>query len=146
MTIRLLLADDQELIRTALERLFDLEGDFAVVASVSRGDEVEEAAARTRPDVALLDVEMPGLDGIAACARLAARVPACRCLILTTFGRPGFLRRAMESGAAGFLVKDAPFDELTAAIRQVAAGGRVVDPALARRADEVRSALPSPRL
>ena len=131
MTIRLLLADDQELIRTALERLFDLEGDFAVVASVSRGDEVEEAAARTRPDVALLDVEMPGLDGIAACARLAARVPACRCLILTTFGRPGFLRRAMESGAAGFLVKDAPFDELTAAIRQVAAGGRVVDPALA---------------
>lgn len=131
MTIRLLLADDQELIRTALERLFDLEGDFAVVASVSRGDEVEEAAARTRPDVALLDVEMPGLDGIAACARLAARVPACRCLILTTFGRPGFLRRAMESGAAGFLVKDAPFDELTAAIRQVAAGGRVVNPALA---------------
>ncbi len=131
MTIRLLLADDQELIRTALERLFDLEGDFEVVASVSRGDEVEEAAARTRPDVALLDVEMPGLDGVAACARLARRVPACRCLILTTFGRPGFLRRAMESGAAGFLVKDAPFDELTAAIRRVAAGERVVDPALA---------------
>lgn len=131
MTIRLLLADDQELIRSALERLLDLEDDFSVVASVGRGDEVAAAAKRTHPDVALLDVEMPGIDGLAAAALLAEQLPSCRCLILTTFGRPGYLRRAIESGAAGFVVKDAPVDELAAAIRRVAAGERVIDPALA---------------
>jgi two-component system response regulator DesR len=118
MTIRLLIADDQELIRSALARLLDLEDDLSVVASVGRGDQVVEAAERTQPDVALLDIEMPGIDGLAAAAILGERVPDCRALILTTFGRPGYLRRAMESGAAGFVVKDAPIDELTGAIRR----------------------------
>ncbi len=131
MTIRLLLADDQELIRSALERLLDMEEDFSVVASVGRGDQVADAARRTQPDVALLDVEMPGLDGLAAAALLAQHAPGCRTLILTTFGRPGYLRRAIEAGAAGFVVKDSPVDELAVAIRRVAAGERVIDPALA---------------
>jgi two-component system, NarL family, response regulator DesR len=131
MTIRLLIADDQELIRTALARLLDLEEDFTVVASVGRGDEIVPAAKATSPDVALLDIEMPGIDGLAAAAILTEQLPACHCLILTTFGRPGYLRRAMESGAHGFVVKDAPVDELSVAIRRVAAGERVVDPTLA---------------
>ncbi|MGW4591887.1 response regulator [Amycolatopsis thermoflava] len=131
MTIRLLLADDQELIRQALRVLLDLEPDFEVVASVGRGDEVTAAALQHRPDVALLDIDMPGLDGLAAAAVLTAQVPGCRVIILTTFGRTGYLRRAMEAGAAGFVVKDAPADTLADAIRRVAAGERVVDPALA---------------
>jgi two-component system response regulator DesR len=131
VTIRLLIADDQELIRTALAALLDLEQDFTVVASVGRGDEVIEAAKATSPDVALLDIEMPGIDGLAAAAILTEQVPGCRSLIVTTFGRPGYLRRAMESGASGFVVKDAPVEHLADAIRRVAAGERVVDPALA---------------
>jgi two-component system response regulator DesR len=131
VTIRLLVADDQELIRSALVRLLNLEDDFTVVASVGRGDEIVAAAKGSSPDIALLDVEMPGIDGLAAAAILAEQLPGCRCLILTTFGRPGYLRRAMESGAYGFVVKDAPVDELASAIRRVAAGERVVDPALA---------------
>lgn len=131
MTIRLLVADDQELIRSALVRLLDMEEDFSVVASVGRGDEVVSAAKATQPDIALLDVEMPGIDGLAAAALLTEQVPSCRSLILTTFGRPGYLRRAMDSGAVGFVVKDMPVDELAAAIRRVAAGERVIDPALA---------------
>ncbi|MGW4207358.1 response regulator [Lentzea sp. NPDC004789] len=131
MTIRLLLADDQELIRQALGVLLDLEPDFEVVASVGRGDEVTAAALEHRPDVALLDIDMPGLDGLAAAAVLTAQVPDCRVVILTTFGRTGYLRRAMEAGAVGFVVKDAPADALAEAIRRVMAGERVVDPALA---------------
>jgi two-component system response regulator DesR len=131
VTVRLLLADDQELIRTALAVMLDLEDDFEVVASVGRGDEVVEAARTYHPDVALLDIEMPGIDGLAAAGVLAQEVPTCRSLILTTFGRPGYLRRAMESGAFGFVVKDAPPEQLADAIRRVAAGERVVDPALA---------------
>jgi two-component system response regulator DesR len=131
VTVRLLLADDQELIRTALAVMLDLEEDFEVVASVGRGDEVVAAARAYRPDVALLDIEMPGIDGLAAARVLAQEVPECRSLILTTFGRPGFLRRAMESGAFGFVVKDASPERLAEAIRRVAAGERVVDPALA---------------
>ncbi|SFW83062.1 response regulator [Amycolatopsis australiensis] len=131
MTIRLLLADDQELVRQALCALLALEDDFEVVASVGRGDEVAAAAREHRPDVALLDIEMPGLDGLAAAAVLAAQVPDCRVVMLTTFGRAGYLRRAMEAGAAGFVVKDAPADVLADAIRRVRAGERVVDPALA---------------
>ena len=131
MTIRLLIADDQELIRSALCRLLDLENDLSVVASVGRGDEIVDAAQRSHPDVALVDIQMPGIDGLAAAAVLAERVPGCRTLILTTFGRPGYLRRAMEAGAAGFVVKDAPIDELTAAVRRVAAGEHVIDPKLA---------------
>jgi two-component system, NarL family, response regulator DesR len=101
------------------------------VASVARGDEVVPAALAHRPDVALLDIEMDGIDGLAAAGALSAQVPECRALMLTTFGRPGYLRRAMESGARGFVVKDAPPARLADAIRRVAAGERVVDPALA---------------
>lgn len=131
MTIRLLLADDQELIRRALAVVLDLEDDFEVVASVGRGDEVAAAAKAQQADVALLDIEMPGIDGLAAAAVLAQQVPDCRSLILTTFGRPGYLRRAMESGAYGFVVKDSAPEKLADAIRRVAAGERVVDPSLA---------------
>ena len=129
--IRLLIADDQELFRTALAALLGLQEDFEVVASVGRGDEVAAAAREHQPDVALLDIEMPGIDGLAAAAVLVREAPRCRSLILTTFGRPGYLRRSMESGAVGFVVKDAPAEQLADAIRRVVAGERVVDPALA---------------
>ena len=129
--IRLLLADDQELIRSAFAALLALQDDFEVVAAVGRGDEVVAAARAHRPDVALLDIEMDGIDGLAAAGVLTQEVPECRSLILTTFGRPGYLKRAMESGARGFVVKDAPPEQLADAIRRVAAGERVVDPALA---------------
>ncbi|MDT8915945.1 response regulator transcription factor [Amycolatopsis sp. PS_44_ISF1] len=131
MTIRLLLADDQELVRQALCALLELEEDFEVVGSVGRGDLVADAALTGRPDVALLDIEMPGLDGLAAAAVLAAQVPDCRVVMLTTFGRAGYLRRAMDAGAVGFVVKDAPAEVLADAIRRVMRGERVVDPALA---------------
>jgi two-component system response regulator DesR len=129
--IRVLLADDQSLVRGALAALLSLEPDLEVVAEVGRGDEVVAAARESKPDVALLDVEMPGLDGIAAAAALRSEVPGVKVAILTTFGRPGYLRRAMEAGALGFVVKDAPADELAEAVRRVAAGLRVVDPTLA---------------
>jgi two-component system response regulator DesR len=129
--IRLLLADDQSLVRSALAALLDLEDDFDVVAQVGRGDQVVEAARSSNAEVALLDIEMPGLDGLAAAAALTSEVPSCRVLILTTFGRPGYLRRAMEAGALGFVVKDSPAEQLADAVRRVARGERVVDPALA---------------
>lgn len=129
--IRLLLADDQALVRGAIASLLDLEPDLEVVAEVGRGDEVVEAARRHRPDVALLDVEMPGLDGIAATRALRGALPGCRVLVVTTFGRPGYLRRALEAGASGFVVKDTPARQLADAVRRVHAGLRVVDPALA---------------
>jgi two-component system response regulator DesR len=129
--IRVLLAEDQALVRGALAALLSLEGDIEVVAEVGRGDEVVPTALATRPDVALLDIEMPGGDGLAAAAALRAAVPSCRVVILTTFGRSGYLRRAMESGAVGFLLKEAPAAELAVAIRRVCAGERVVDPDLA---------------
>jgi two-component system response regulator DesR len=131
MAIRLLLADDQALVRGALAALLELEGDLEVVAEVGRGDEVVDAAREHRPDVALLDVEMPGLDGIAATEALRAVLPDVRVLIVTTFGRPGYLRRALQSGAAGFVVKDTPARQLADAVRRVHSGLRVVDPALA---------------
>ncbi len=129
--IRVLLAEDQGMVRGALAALLALEGDIEVVAEVGRGDEVVARAKATEPDVALLDIEMPGLDGLTAAARLRAAMPGCRVLILTTFGRPGYLRRAMEAGASGFLLKDAPASQLAVAIRRAHAGGRVVDPGLA---------------
>jgi two-component system response regulator DesR len=129
--IRLLIADDQDLIRSAFAALLGLEPDFEVVATVARGDEVIDAARKHRPDVALLDIEMDGIDGLTAAGVLAEQVPGCRALILTTFGRPGYLKRAMEAGARGFVVKDAPPEQLADAIRRVAAGELVVDPALA---------------
>ena len=131
VTLRLLLADDQAMVRSALAALLSLEPDFEVVAEVGRGDEVVGVAKEVKPDVALLDVEMPGLDGLAAAAALQHELPECRVLIVTTFGRPGFLRRAMESGALGFVVKDAPAEQLADAVRRVSRGQRVVDPALA---------------
>src|SRR5699024_5508534 len=129
--IRVLLADDQALIRGALAALLGTEDDLSVVAQVGRGDRVVDAAVQHRPDVALLDVQMPGLDGLAAAGALRERLPTCRVLMLTTFGRPGYLRRALEAGASGFLVKDAPPEQLIDAIRRAHAGLRVVDPALA---------------
>jgi two-component system response regulator DesR len=131
VTIRLLLADDQSLVRGALAALLSLEPDLEVVSEVDRGDRVVPTALEARPDVAVLDIEMPGLDGIAATAALREAVPGCRVLVVTTFGRPGYLRRAMEAGASGFLVKDAPAEQLADAIRRVHSGLRVVDPALA---------------
>ena len=131
MTIRLLLADDQALVRGALASLLGLEADISVVSEVGRGDEVVEAARLHQPDVALLDVEMPGLDGIAATAALREAVPGVRVMIVTTFGRPGYLRRALEAGASGFVVKDTPARQLAEMVRRVHAGLRVVDPDLA---------------
>jgi len=131
MTIRLLLADDQALVRGALAALLDLEPDLSVVAEVASGDDVVGAARERRPDVALLDVEMPGMDGIAATQALREAMPGVRVLIVTTFGRPGFLRRALQAGASGFVVKDTPARQLADAVRRVHSGLRVVDPALA---------------
>jgi two-component system, NarL family, response regulator DesR len=134
MTTRVLLAEDQAMVRGALSALLSLEEEIEIVAEASRGDEVLSAALDTRPDVALLDIEMPGGDGLEAAAILHERLPSCLVVILTTFGRSGYLRRAMESGAVGFLLKDAPASELAEAIRRVMKGERVVDPALAAAA------------
>jgi len=131
VTIRLLLADDQALVRVALSALLGLEPDLEVVAEVGSGDEVVAAVLTHRPDVALLDVEMPGMDGITAAAEVRRAAPDTRVLIVTTFGRPGYLRRALQAGASGFVVKDTPAAQLADAVRRVHAGLRVVDPALA---------------
>lgn len=132
--VRVLLADDQSMVREALATLLGLEDDIEVVAQVARGDEVLAAAREHSPDVALLDIEMPGLTGIEAAAVLRRELPAVKIVIVTTFGRPGYLRRAMESGAEAFLVKDAPASQLAEAVRQVLRGQRVIDPTLAAAA------------
>ncbi|MFF1478863.1 response regulator [Streptomyces sp. NPDC058301] len=132
--IRLLLAEDQSMVREALAALLGLEPDFEVVAQVARGDEVLAAARAHEVDVALLDIEMPGMTGIEAAAALHRELPKLKIVILTTFGRPGYLRSAMESGADAFLVKDAPAAQLAAAVRTVLAGERVIDPTLAAAA------------
>ncbi|HEY7340155.1 MAG TPA: response regulator transcription factor [Ktedonobacterales bacterium] len=129
--IRILLAEDQAMVRGALVALLSLETDMEIVAEVARGDEVVAAVLAAQPDVALLDIEMPGCDGLTAAAQVHAQLPSCRILMLTTFGRPGYLRRAMESGVVGFLLKDAPAAQLSSAIRRAMAGERVVDPTLA---------------
>jgi two-component system, NarL family, response regulator DesR len=129
--IRVLLAEDQTLVRGAMAALLGLEGDIEIVADVARGDEVVAAALAAHPDVAMLDIEMPGMDGLDAASALRDALPECRVLIVTTFGRPGFLRRAVESGVRGFVIKDSPAQELAQAIRRVAAGERVIDPTLA---------------
>jgi two-component system response regulator DesR len=151
--IKLLLADDQALVRGAMAALLDMEPDLKVVAEVGRGDEVLAAVRDHEVDVALLDVEMPGMDGVAAARELHRAVPACRVLMVTTFGRAGYLRQAMAAGASGFIVKDTPARQLADAVRRVHEGLRVVDPALAaqslaqgdsplteREADVLRSA------
>jgi len=129
--IRILLAEDQAMVRGALAALLRLEGDMQIVAEVARGDEVLPAALRSQPDVVLLDIELPGGSGLAAAQALRAQIPACRVVIVTTFGRSGYLRQAMEGGAVGFLLKEAPAAELAKALRRVMAGERVVDPELA---------------
>jgi two-component system response regulator DesR len=129
-----LIAEDQAMVRGALKALLAMEGDIEIVAETDRADEVLTLASKTKPDVALLDIEMPGGDGITAAGQLRTELPSCRTLILTTFGRPGFLRRAMENGASGFMLKDAPAHELALAIRRTMAGERVVDPGLAAAA------------
>jgi two-component system response regulator DesR len=132
--IRVLIAEDQTMVRGALKALLAMEGDIEIVAETDRADQVLPLATETKPDVALLDIEMPGGDGITAAGLLRKALPSCKTLILTTFGRPGFLRRAMESGASGFMLKDAPAHELALAIRRTMAGERVVDPGLAAAA------------
>src|ERR671910_786200 len=134
MTVRVLLAEDQAMVRGALSALLTLEEDVEIVAEASRGDEVVPATLDALPDVALLDIEMPGGDGLTAAAALKESLRSCRVVILTTFGRAGYLRRAMESGALGFLLKDAPASELATAIRRAIDGERVVDPGLAAAA------------
>jgi two-component system, NarL family, response regulator DesR len=132
--IRVLIAEDQAMIREALAALLSFEDDIEVVAQVGRGDEVVAAATEHDPQVALLDIEMPGLDGLSAASALRRAKPALKIVILTTFGRPGFMRRAMETGVSAFLVKDSPADRLAETVRTVLAGGRVIDPDLAAAA------------
>jgi two-component system response regulator DesR len=126
-----MIAEDQAMIRGALAALLATEPDIEVVAQVERGDAVLAAALKSTPDVALLDIEMPGKDGITAAAELRDTLPSCRVLILTVFGRPGYLRKAIDAGVSGFLLKDAPPDELAAAIRRTARGEKVIDSQLA---------------
>lgn len=129
--IRVLLAEDQAMMRGALAVLLGLEEDLEIVAEVDDGAEVVPRALEVEPDVALLDIEMPNLSGLDAARELAGRLPGCRVMIVTTFSRPGYLHRAMEAGARGFVVKDGPADGLADAIREVFAGGTVIDPELA---------------
>ncbi|MFC1416168.1 response regulator transcription factor [Streptacidiphilus cavernicola] len=132
--MRILLAEDVHMIRGALVALLELEPDFEVVASVDRGDLIVAAAVETRPEVAVIDIDLPGIDGLTAATNLRETLPSCRTLILTSLGRPGTLRRAMAAQVSGFLLKDAPPDRLAAAVRVVASGGRVIDPQLAMSA------------
>ncbi|MGC5012735.1 response regulator [Streptosporangium sp. DT93] len=128
--IRVLLADDEHLVRRAIATLLGLEPDIEVVAEVGRGDLVAAAVREHRPDVIVLDIEMPGMDGLS----VAETLPGHAVLMLTSFGRPGYLRRALAAGVRGFVPKDASADELSAAIRKVHAGGRYLDPEMAASA------------
>lgn len=139
--ISILIAEDQGMMRSALASLLALEPDLRVVAEVGRGDEVIAAATAARPDVVLLDIELPGRTGLDVIEELLQAVPGTRVVVVTTFGRPGYLSRAMAAGARGFLVKDDPVEQLAASIRDVAAGGIVVNPVLAAQA---LSASPDP--
>jgi two-component system, NarL family, response regulator DesR len=134
VTVRIMIAEDQTMVRQALVALLELEPDIEVVAQAATGDEALAMARRHGPDVAVLDIEMPGASGIEVARRLQADRFAGKVVIVTTFDRPGYLRAAMAAGASGFLLKDAPAADLAAAIREVAAGGRVVDPSLAAAA------------
>ncbi|MFH0243039.1 DNA-binding response regulator [Streptomyces sp. HK10] len=131
LSVKILLAEDVHMIRGALVALLEMEPDLSVVAAVERGDLVVERALETRPDVAVLDIDLPGADGLTAAAELHERLPGCRTLILTSLGRPGTLRRALAAHVTGFLLKDTPSDRLAHAVRSVARGQRVIDPQLA---------------
>jgi two-component system response regulator DesR len=132
--IRILLAEDQGMVQDALATLLGMEDDLEVVSRLAAGDRVVETAMALRPDVALLDIELPGMDGLTAAAELHRALPACRILILTTFARPGYLRRAIQAGASGFMVKDGPVEALVQATRDILDGRQVIDPALAAAA------------
>ncbi|HTF06668.1 MAG TPA: response regulator transcription factor [Asanoa sp.] len=134
--IRVMIAEDVRLLRESLAAVLELEDDLTVVATVERGDEILDAATRARPDVALLDIDLPGLDGISGAGQLRERLPDCRTVILTGLSRPGHLRRALAAGASGFLLKHSVPQTLIDAIRKIAAGERVVDPQLALAALE----------
>ncbi|HLL37644.1 DNA-binding response regulator [Streptomyces sp. NPDC052773] len=143
--VKILLAEDVHMVRGALVALLELEPDLQVVASVDRGDLIVSSALETRPDVAVIDIDLPGTDGLTAAAELHERVPDCRTLILTSLGRPGTLRRAMAARVSGFLLKDSPPSRLAQAVRSVAAGQRVIDPELALSAWEAPDNPLSPR-
>lgn len=143
--IRVLVAEDMQILRDTLVALLGLEADIDVVAEVSDGDRVVPTAMAARPDVAVVDINLPGTDGLTAAARLHEQCPDCRVLILTVLGQPGNLRRALAAHVAGFLPKDTRAEELVDAVRRVAAGDRVIDPALALKALEVPANPLSPR-
>jgi two-component system, NarL family, response regulator DesR len=129
--IRVLLAEDQAMMRGALAVLLGLEDDLEIVAQVADGAQIVPTALEVRPDVALLDIELPTMSGLDAAQALSEQLPTCRVVMVTTFARAGYLQRAMAAGARGFLVKDGPADGLADAIRKVVAGSTVVDPELA---------------
>ncbi len=129
--IKVLVAEDMHIVRGALVALLQLEQDIEVVAECSTGDEILAKAREARPDIALIDIDLPGKDGLTAAAELHGQLPGCRTLILTSLGRPGTLRRALAAKVSGFLSKDAPSDKLARAVRDVAAGRRVLDGDLA---------------
>jgi two-component system response regulator DesR len=131
MALRVLLAEDMNMVRGALVLLLSMESDIEVVSELERGDEIVDAALRHRPDVAIIDIDLPGMDGLTAAGRLREELPSCRTLILTSSDRPGMLRRALTVQVDGYLLKDAPPRELADAVRRVAAGHRVIDPQLA---------------
>ncbi|GAA1739566.1 response regulator transcription factor [Luedemannella helvata] len=135
--LRILLAEDVHMVRGALAALLDLESDMSVVVEVDSGDKIVPAALANLPDVAIIDVDLPVLDGLSAAEELHAKLPSCRTLILTGLGRPGTLRRALSVSVGGFLLKNSPSDRLAQAVREVAAGRRVVDPQLALTAWDV---------
>jgi len=143
--IRVLVAEDMQILRDTLVSVLNLEHDIEVVAQVATGEGIVPAAEAERPDLAVLDIDMPGVDGLTAAAELHERLPACRVVILTVLGRPGLLRRALAAQVSGFLVKDAPSDELIDALRRVAAGERVIDPHVALAAVETAGSPLSPR-
>lgn len=143
--IRVLIAEDMHLIRGALVALLSLEEDMEVVAQLERGDAIVETAVLTRPDVAVLDIDLPGLDGLSAAGRLYDKLPECRTLILTGLSQPGHLLRALKVHVRGFIVKDAPADMLADGIRRVAAGERVIDPDLVAAALETGVSPLTPR-
>ncbi|WP_035793667.1 response regulator transcription factor [Kitasatospora mediocidica] len=140
--IRILLAEDMNMVRGALVALLGMEEDIEVVVEVEHGDLILPQALAYRPDIAVLDIDLPGVDGLTAATQLREQLPSCRSLILTSLGRPGTLRRALSAQVSGFILKDAPPDQLARAIRKVAAGERVVDPKLALAAwDSLESPL-----
>jgi two-component system, NarL family, response regulator DesR len=143
--IRVLVAEDMRILRDTLVAMLSLEDDIEVIAQVASGAEIVPAAVEHRPDLAVLDIDLPGVDGLTAAAELHERIPDCPVLILTVLGKPGNLRRALAAHVAGFLVKDAPAEELIAAVRRVAGGERVIDPKLAVAALEAPGNPLSPR-